>query len=91
MSSKNAILVQSRPTLSSKSKGFCTRSNLASVSVRAGVGHTQGERPIVPKLGTNFVLELAAPDGLAASADTRGITRLDHELLDHLQMWIYIV
>ena len=58
--------------------------NLASIGVGPRVGHAQGERPIVAKLGTYFILELSAPDGLAAGADARWVARLDHELLDHL-------
>ena len=67
-----------------REKNLKKNSNLASIGVGPRVGHAQGERPIVAKLGTYFILELSAPDGLAPGTDARRIAGLDHELLDHL-------
>ena len=50
---------------------------------RSGVGdHGDGEGAVVLEGGVELVLELAAPDGLAAGAVALGVAGLDHELTD---------
>ena len=55
---------------------------LGAVRVRPRVGHGHGEGPVVLERRVELVLELAAPDGLAARAVAERVARLDHELLD---------
>lgn len=41
---------------------------LRSVRIRPTVGHGNGEGPVVPQLGVEFILEIAAPYGCATGA-----------------------
>ena len=52
------------------------------VRARTRVGHAERALAVVPQRRDELVLELAAPDGRAATASTGGVTALDHEALD---------
>jgi len=55
---------------------------LASIRVRAGIGHGENSGGRVRELGGDFVREAAAVDGGAAAAGARGVAGLDHEVAD---------
>ena len=50
-------------------RGADCEEELAAVGVWAGVGHAERVGPVVAQARVQLVLELAAPDGLAAGAD----------------------
>lgn len=55
---------------------------LTSVAVWTRIGHADRIRSIVFQCGTEFILELTAPDRLTTGAGSSGIARLNHETLD---------
>ncbi len=52
---------------------------LTAVGIRAGIGHGQDSRPVVPQILDEFVLE---PVTRSPGARTIGAAALDHEILD---------
>ena len=57
---------------------------LGPVGVGSRVGHGHRKGAVVPEARVEFVVELAAPDALAAGAVAQRIARLDHEGFDDL-------
>ena len=58
-------------------RGADCEEELAAVGVGAGVGAAQRVRPVVAQARVELVLELAAPDGLAAGADPCRVAGLE--------------
>mmetsp|Transcript_10988 Transcript_10988/g.20214 ORF Transcript_10988/g.20214 Transcript_10988/m.20214 type:complete len:217 (+) Transcript_10988:243-893(+) len=56
---------------------------LRAIRVGSGVGHAQHARSVVPQVSMELVLELPAPDRLAARPVAQRVSALDHEVLDH--------
>ena len=53
---------------------------LAAIRARTCIGHGENARTIVLEAGVHFIFEAVTG---AATASSRGIAALDHELLDH--------